>query len=169
MSPGQISATRSGRQEPPMTVKKAQSKLTDAERHKRFVNMAKQVGASNDPKAFDKGVQEGRGEAPNPEPPMKAIAAVLILVASSAAFAEPIRTQAPKVWYNQGECWRAVQVALGPLAEDLGSSRVLANSEDRIEHELMDVVSGRVVLRAACLRVPGPGVPIFRRVFEFPG
>jgi hypothetical protein len=29
-------------------------KLTDAERHKRFVEMAKQVGASDDPKAFDK-------------------------------------------------------------------------------------------------------------------
>ncbi|MGD0151303.1 MAG: hypothetical protein ABSB77_22205 [Xanthobacteraceae bacterium] len=29
-------------------------KLTDAERHKRFVEMARQVGASDDPKAFDK-------------------------------------------------------------------------------------------------------------------
>jgi hypothetical protein len=29
-------------------------KLTDAERHKRFVDMAKQVGASDDPKDFDK-------------------------------------------------------------------------------------------------------------------
>jgi hypothetical protein len=28
--------------------------LTDAERHKRFVDMAREVGASNDPKAFDK-------------------------------------------------------------------------------------------------------------------
>jgi hypothetical protein len=29
-------------------------KLTDAERHKRFVEMARQVGASDDPKAFEK-------------------------------------------------------------------------------------------------------------------
>jgi hypothetical protein len=29
-------------------------KLTDAERHKRFVEMARQVGASEDPKDFDK-------------------------------------------------------------------------------------------------------------------
>jgi hypothetical protein len=29
-------------------------KLTDAERHKRFVEMAKQVGASDDPKDFEK-------------------------------------------------------------------------------------------------------------------
>jgi hypothetical protein len=29
-------------------------KLTDAERHKRFLEMAKQVGASDDPKDFDK-------------------------------------------------------------------------------------------------------------------
>jgi hypothetical protein len=28
--------------------------LTDAEHHKRFVEMAREVGASNDPKAFDK-------------------------------------------------------------------------------------------------------------------
>ncbi len=37
-----------------MTGKKAKTKLSDAQRHKRFVEMAKQVGASNDPKAFDK-------------------------------------------------------------------------------------------------------------------
>jgi hypothetical protein len=30
------------------------SKLTDAERHKRFVAMAHEVGASDDPKDFDK-------------------------------------------------------------------------------------------------------------------
>jgi hypothetical protein len=29
-------------------------KLTDAERHKRFVDMAREVGASDDAKAFDK-------------------------------------------------------------------------------------------------------------------
>jgi hypothetical protein len=29
-------------------------KLTDAERHKRFVEMAHKVGASEDPKDFDK-------------------------------------------------------------------------------------------------------------------
>lgn len=29
-------------------------KLTDAERHRRFVEMAKQVGASDDPKDFEK-------------------------------------------------------------------------------------------------------------------
>ena len=29
-------------------------KLTDADRHKRFVDMGRQVGASDDPKAFDK-------------------------------------------------------------------------------------------------------------------
>lgn len=33
---------------------KKKPKLTDAERHKRFLAMAKEVGASNDPKDFDK-------------------------------------------------------------------------------------------------------------------
>jgi hypothetical protein len=30
------------------------SKLTDAERHKRFVEMARELGASEDPKDFEK-------------------------------------------------------------------------------------------------------------------
>lgn len=34
--------------------KRAKNKLTDAERHKRFVEMAQQVGASEDPKDFDR-------------------------------------------------------------------------------------------------------------------
>jgi hypothetical protein len=33
---------------------KKTSKLTDAERHKRFVEMAKEVGASEEPKDFEK-------------------------------------------------------------------------------------------------------------------
>ena len=33
---------------------KAKPKLTDAERHKRFVETAKEVQASEDPKDFDK-------------------------------------------------------------------------------------------------------------------
>jgi hypothetical protein len=34
--------------------RKPKPKLTDAERHKRFVEMAREVGASESPKAFDK-------------------------------------------------------------------------------------------------------------------
>jgi hypothetical protein len=37
-----------------MSAKKPKERLTDAERHKRFVEMARQVGASEDAKAFDK-------------------------------------------------------------------------------------------------------------------
>ena len=33
---------------------KTKHKLTDAERHKRFVDMAREVEASESPKAFDK-------------------------------------------------------------------------------------------------------------------
>jgi hypothetical protein len=32
----------------------AKPNLTDADRHKRFVDMARQVGASDDPKDFEK-------------------------------------------------------------------------------------------------------------------
>jgi hypothetical protein len=37
-----------------MTKKKAKPKLDDNERHKRFVEMAKEVGASEEPKDFEK-------------------------------------------------------------------------------------------------------------------
>lgn len=37
-----------------MGKKPQKPKLTDAERHKRFVEMAREVGASESPKAFDK-------------------------------------------------------------------------------------------------------------------
>jgi hypothetical protein len=33
---------------------KLRPKLTDAERHKRFVEMARKIGASDDPKEFEK-------------------------------------------------------------------------------------------------------------------
>lgn len=36
------------------TKKRPKPKLTDAERHKRFVAMAREVEASDDPRAFDK-------------------------------------------------------------------------------------------------------------------
>jgi hypothetical protein len=46
---------------------KAKPKLTDAERHKRFVDMARQVGASDDPKAFDKAFKKVTGPKPSKE------------------------------------------------------------------------------------------------------
>jgi len=36
----------------------AKPKLTDAERHKRFVETAKEVGASEDPRDFDKAFEK---------------------------------------------------------------------------------------------------------------
>lgn len=33
-------------------------KLTDAERHKRFVEMAREVGASDDPKDFERALKK---------------------------------------------------------------------------------------------------------------
>jgi len=37
---------------------KRKSKLTDAERHARFVEVAHKVGASDDPKAFDEAFEK---------------------------------------------------------------------------------------------------------------
>lgn len=39
-------------------------KLTDAERHKRFVAMAREVGASESPKAFDRAFKRVTKPAP---------------------------------------------------------------------------------------------------------
>jgi hypothetical protein len=45
---------------------KRKAKLTDAERHKRFVEMAREVEASNDPKDFDRAFKTVAGE-PKPQ------------------------------------------------------------------------------------------------------
>jgi hypothetical protein len=42
-------------------------KLTDAERHKRFVAMAREVAASDDPKDFDKAFKAIIRENPSPK------------------------------------------------------------------------------------------------------
>jgi hypothetical protein len=49
----------------------AKPKLTDAERHKRFVEMAKQVGASDDTKDFDKAFKTVVGERAKTQSPKK--------------------------------------------------------------------------------------------------
>lgn len=41
-----------------MPRKSAAPKLTDAERHKRFIDMAKEVEASEDPKDFEKAFEK---------------------------------------------------------------------------------------------------------------
>jgi hypothetical protein len=43
---------------------KAKPKLTNAERHKRFVDMAREVGASDDPKDFEKAFQKVISKTP---------------------------------------------------------------------------------------------------------
>ena len=44
---------------------KAKPKLSDAERHKRFVETAKEVGASEDPKDFDKAFKKITASKPS--------------------------------------------------------------------------------------------------------
>ena len=44
-------------------------KLTDAERHKRFVDMAKEVEASEDPEAFEKAFKNVTTPPPAQEKP----------------------------------------------------------------------------------------------------
>jgi hypothetical protein len=41
---------------------KPKPKLTDAERHKRFIAMAREVGASDDPKDFDRAFRKVAGK-----------------------------------------------------------------------------------------------------------
>ena len=44
---------------------KPKAKLTDAERHTRFKDMAKEVGASEDPKDFEKGFKKVTARKPS--------------------------------------------------------------------------------------------------------
>ncbi len=46
-----------------------QSGLTDSERHKRFVDMAREVDASEDPKDFDKAFKKITETPPKPKTP----------------------------------------------------------------------------------------------------
>jgi hypothetical protein len=50
----------------------SKTKLTDAERHKRFVEMAKQVGASDDAKDFDRAFEKIAKPPSRPSPAPKA-------------------------------------------------------------------------------------------------
>lgn len=50
-----------------MPRKQVQSRLTDAERHKRFVEMAREVEASEDPKDFERAFQTVTSKKPNSE------------------------------------------------------------------------------------------------------
>ena len=45
---------------------KGKPKLTDAERHKRFVDMAREVEASNDPKDFEAAFKKVTEKKPKP-------------------------------------------------------------------------------------------------------
>ncbi len=47
---------------------KPKPKLTDAERHKRFVEMAREVEASDDPKEFDRAFKAVASRKPEPKP-----------------------------------------------------------------------------------------------------
>lgn len=49
--------------------KKPKPKLTDAERHKRFVEMAREVGASETPSDFDKAFRKVTGTSAPPARP----------------------------------------------------------------------------------------------------
>jgi len=56
----------------PLATKQARKpKLTDSERHKRFVDMARKVGASDDPKDFDKAFKKVLGEKAKTQSPKK--------------------------------------------------------------------------------------------------
>ncbi|MDF2119734.1 hypothetical protein PY365_29660 [Roseiarcaceae bacterium H3SJ34-1] len=44
---------------------KKKPRLTDAERHKRFVDMAREIGADEDPKAFDAAFKKVTAKKPD--------------------------------------------------------------------------------------------------------
>jgi hypothetical protein len=99
---------------------------------------------------------------------LRTVMALTVITSSavSTAAAEPIRSQSSKVWFSHSECWATVLPVLQPFIEDFGMSKIVENSPDRIEHKIIDVISGRTVMRFGCIRVPD--TPTFRRYFEVP-
>lgn len=101
-------------------------------------------------------------------PLMAAAAVMLALLTASVSGAEPVRSRSAKLWSNQSDCWATVYPIVRLITEEIGPSRVLVNSDDEIEHEIADVVTGRPLLRVGCVRVPGRPPALFRRYIEFP-
>ncbi|ANK79399.1 MAG: hypothetical protein TEF_00295 [Rhizobiales bacterium NRL2] len=93
-----------------------------------------------------------------------ALGGVVLLM--NHAIAEPITSHSSKTWPTIGECWATLSPTVFLFIDEFGFSRLTQNSSDRIEHEVTDSVSGRVVLRAGCIRVPNSSPAIFRRYLE---
>lgn len=100
---------------------------------------------------------------------MKSAATLIIatLIFCTQATSETVRSQTTKLWGSKDACWATVWPLVSFMIEEMGSADLVENSDNRIEYAVADMVTGRVVLRAVCLRVPG-AAKVFRRYLEFP-
>ena len=71
------------------------------------------------------------------------------------AVAEPIQSHSTRTWTSRSACWATVWPTVSLLADEFGLSRLNDNSSERVEHEVIDSVTGRTVMRVGCMRVPG--------------
>jgi hypothetical protein len=92
-----------------------------------------------------------------------------VILFSSHAIAEPITSHSSLTWPTIDECWTTLSPTWRLLVDEFGFARIIANSADRIEQEIIDSVSGRVVLRFGCAQVPNSSPALFRRYLEIPG
>jgi len=89
-----------------------------------------------------------------------------VVLLTNHAIAEPITSHSSRTWLTIRECWVTLYPTVSLFIDEFGLSEIAQNSPDRIEHEVTDSVSGRVVLRAGCIRVRNSGPAIFRRYLE---
>ena len=94
------------------------------------------------------------------------IACALIFLVADGAAAEQIRTRTGKTWLHQGECWATIFPTVRLFTEEFGAGKLVANSDVRIEYEVVEAQSGRTVLRAGCEAIPGLTPQTFKRFLE---
>jgi hypothetical protein len=91
-----------------------------------------------------------------------------VVLLTNHAIAEPITSRSSRTWLTIRECWATLYPTVSLFIDEFGWSKIAQNLPDRIEHEVADAVSGRLVLRAGCVRVPNSSPAIFRRYLEIP-
>ena len=89
-----------------------------------------------------------------------------VVLLTNNAIAEPITSHSSLTWPTISECWATLYPTVSLFIDEFGFSKVTQNSPDRIDHEVTDSISGRIVLRAGCILVPNSSPALFRRYLE---
>ena len=82
---------------------------------------------------------------------------------------ELMQSRSTKVWRTQADCWATLSPTVDLFVEEIGAAKVLTKTAEAIWYEVADTLSGRVVFRAGCTRIPAiRDKALFKRHVEFP-